>query len=173
MAGDAGNARKARAVLGSILFFAIAPGTVAWWIPRAISGWRFEPPLFGLHGTRAVGALFLVGGLAGLIACFTRFALQGLGTPAPIAPPSRLVVSGLYRYVRNPMYVAVTALVIGEALFLGSRALLWYAAGLWLMFHLWVWLYEEPGLRGRFGESYREYCAHVGRWIPRFTPWPR
>jgi len=174
MAGEKDRgSRKAWVVLGSIVFFAIAPGTVAWWIPRAISGWRFEPPFLGLHATRAVGALFMAAGIAGLVACFARFALQGLGTPAPVAPPTRLVVSGLYRHVRNPMYVAVTAVVIGEALMLGSRALLGYAAVLWLLFHVWVLLYEEPALRRRFGESYREYCANVGRWIPRFTPWVR
>jgi protein-S-isoprenylcysteine O-methyltransferase Ste14 len=171
MAAD-GTARKAWAVLGSVLFFVIAPGTVAGWIPRAISGWRFEPPFLGLHFTRVAGALFIAAGTAGLVACFARFALQGLGTPAPVAPPSRLVVSGLYRYVRNPMYVAVTAVVIGEALLLGSRALLWYAGVVWLAFNGFVLLYEEPSLRRRFGESYREYCANVGRWIPRFTPWP-
>jgi protein-S-isoprenylcysteine O-methyltransferase Ste14 len=172
MAGD-GNGRKARAVLGSILFFVIAPGTVAGWIPRAISGWRFEPPFFGLHATRVVGSVFIAAGTAGLVACFVRFALQGLGTPAPVAPPTRLVVTGLYRHVRNPMYVAVIAVVIGEALLLGSRALLWYAAIVWVFFHAWVLVYEEPSLRRRFGESYREYCANVGRWIPRLTPWLR
>ena len=100
-----------------------------------------------------------------------RFALKGLGTPAPIAPPERLVVTGLYRHVRNPMYVAVTSLIVGQALFFGDVRLLEYGLVLWAGFHLFVLAYEEPTLRAEFGAEYRDFCAHVRRWIPRLKPW--
>src|SRR5215470_17865681 len=149
--------RRLTASLGSAIFLVAAPGTVAVYVPWYLSRWAFGPPFFGSMLTRALGLVLVAGGVFVLLDSFIRFALQGLGTPAPIAPPTRLVVTGLYRHVRNPMYVAVTAVVIGEALFLGSRDVLWYAAVLWLLFHGWVLLYEEPGLRRRFGESYRDY----------------
>jgi len=95
----------------------------------------------------------------------------GLGTPAPVAPPARLVVSGQYRYVRNPMYVAVVTIVIGEALVLGRAVLLAYAALLWLFFTLFVVLYEEPALAEKFGASYVAYRKNVRRWWPRRRPW--
>ena len=107
--------RKTIAVLGSALFFAVAPSVLAGLIPWSITHWEFRPPLFDLQATRAVGMLLIAAGLPGLINSFARFALQGLGTPAPIAPPQNLVVTGLYRYVRNPMYVAVVAVILGQA----------------------------------------------------------
>jgi len=96
---------------------------------------------------------------------------QGLGTPAPIAPPERLVVTGLYRHVRNPIYLAVTSLIVGQALFFGDVGLLEYGLVLWAFFHLVVLAYEEPVLRDQFGTEYRDFCAHVRRWIPRLKPW--
>ena len=78
---------------------------------------------------------------------FARFALEGLGTPAPIAPTQRLVVTGLYRYVRNPIYIAVVAVIFVQALLFGDWRLLWYGALLWLAFHLFVVMYEEPTLK--------------------------
>ena len=106
-----------------------------------------------------------------LLDSFGRFALLGLGTPAPVAPPRHLVVSGLYRRVRNPMYVAVLALVLGQALLLGHAVLLEYAAAAWAGFHLFVLLYEEPTLRRSFGAEYERFCANVPRWIPRLRAW--
>jgi len=97
------------AILGSVLFFVAAPSVVAGLIPWWITRWEFLPPFFDLQATRAVGILLIVAGLPGLVDSFARFALQGLGTPAPIAPTQNLVVTGLYRYVRNPIYVAVVA----------------------------------------------------------------
>jgi protein-S-isoprenylcysteine O-methyltransferase Ste14 len=102
---------------------------------------------------------------------FARFALEGLGTPAPIAPPSNLVVSGLYRYVRNPIYVAVVAVILGQAVLFADWRLLGYGAFLWLFFHIAVIIHEEPTLRQSFGAEYESYCAHVPRWLPRLTPW--
>jgi protein-S-isoprenylcysteine O-methyltransferase Ste14 len=110
-------------------------------------------------------------GLAGLVESFGRFAIHGRGTPAPVMPPTRLVVTGLYRYVRNPMYVAVLWIVVGQALFFGSRELLAYAALFWVTVHVWVLVYEEPALRARFGADYAAYCAAVRRWWPRLSPW--
>ena len=108
-----------------------------------------------------------------LLDCFARFALEGRGTPAPVEQTEVLVASGLYRFVRNPMYVCVLIIVSGQALLLGQAWLFAYA-GVWLVaFHLFVVLYEEPQLRRRFGGSYEAYCRHVRRWWPRLTPWRR
>lgn len=163
--------RRLKALLGSLLFFCLAPATVAGYVPWTLTRWRVEPPLLGLTGGRWVGWLLIAAGAIAVVECFGRFALQGLGTPAPVAPTTTLVVSGLYRYVRNPMYVGVVSAIVGQALVLGSTALLGYAALVWLLFHAFVVLYEEPTLGRQFGASYAEYRAHVRRWWPRGTPW--
>lgn len=163
--------RKTIAVLGSALFFAVAPTSVAGLVPWWITHWEFRPPFFDLDATRAVGILLIVAGLPGLVDSFARFALQGLGTPAPIAPTQNLVVTGLYRYVRNPIYVALVAVTLGQAVLFGDQRLLWYAALLWLFFHVWVLVFEEPTLKETFGAQYEDFRANVPRWIPRFTPW--
>ena len=106
-----------------------------------------------------------------MVDSFARFALQGLGTPAPIAPTQRLVVTGLYRYVRNPIYIAVVAVIFGQALLFGDWRLLWYGALLWLAFHLFVVMYEEPTLKESFGAEYEAFRINVPRWIPRLTAW--
>jgi protein-S-isoprenylcysteine O-methyltransferase Ste14 len=110
-------------------------------------------------------------GAAAVLDCFARFALEGRGTPAPVAPTENLVVSGLYRHVRNPMYVGVVAAIVGQALWFGSPVLLEYAVLVWLAFFAFVVLYEEPTLRRRFGPAYDNYRANVRRWWPRMTPW--
>jgi protein-S-isoprenylcysteine O-methyltransferase Ste14 len=97
--------------------------------------------------------------------------VQGVGTPAPIFPTRHLVVTGLYRYVRNPMYVAVVSTILGQGLVLGNVTLLEYGGVVWLLFHLFVLAYEEPTLRAGFGPEYKVFSAEVPRWIPRFTPW--
>ena len=99
--------------------------------------------------------------------CIWEFARRGRGTLAPVDPPTTLVVQGLYRYVRNPMYLSVTMIVLGEALLTGSRALLAYWAVWFLAVNLFVIGYEEPTLRRRFGTTYERYRATVGRWVPR------
>src|SRR5919201_3669666 len=108
---------RAAAVVGSVLFLVVAPGTLAVLVPFWISGWHVAPPLVGFVAFRVLGALRVAAGLPVLLDSFVRFALQGLGTPAPIAPPERLVVTGLYSYVRNPIYLALTSLIVGQALF--------------------------------------------------------
>jgi protein-S-isoprenylcysteine O-methyltransferase Ste14 len=100
-----------------------------------------------------------------------RFAVQGLGTPAPIAPTQNLVVTGLYRYVRNPIYVAVVAVILGQAILFGDWHLVIYGVLMWLAFHAFVLAYEEPVLAQTFGTQYEEFRANVPRWIPRLSPW--
>lgn len=146
-----------------------APGTVAGWIPYQLTRWRMQPS--PLPGLRVAGAVLIAAGVASIVESFLRFALVGLGTPAPVAPPRHLVVSGQYRYVRNPMYVALLAVIIGQALLLASTHLLVYAAITWAVVHFWVLMYEEPKLGEQFGESYRTYRRNVRRWWPRLRPW--
>lgn len=160
-----------RAVLGSFVFFLVAPAVVAGVIPFALVGWTMEPPVLGLPGEWLVGIVAVGMGLAGLLDCFARFALEGRGTPSPVEQTQTLVVSGLYRFVRNPMYVCVLAMVAGQALLFGKSWLLLYAGVLLIAFHLFVTFYEEPNLRQRFGTSYETYCLHVSRWRLRLQPW--
>jgi len=162
--------RKVWAVLGSAVFLVLAPGIVAglvpWWISgRGADTHSLEWPLRGL------GAVLIAAGVLVLLDSFVRFALQGIGTPAPVFPTRHLVVTGLYRYVRNPMYVAVFAVILGQSLVLGNVRVLGYAALVWLAFHLFVLAYEEPTLRKKYGEEYKTLCKHVPRWIPRLSPW--
>ena len=162
---------KTIAVLGSALFFAVAPSSVAGLVPWWITRWEFRPPFFDLDATRAVGILLIVAGLPGLVDSFARFALQGLGTPAPIAPTQNLVVTGLYRYMRNPIYVALVAVILGQALLFGDWRLFLYGALVFVAFHIFVLAYEEPTLRESYGAEYETYRANVPRWLPRLTPW--
>src|ERR1700685_820010 len=163
--------RRAFAILGTAIFLVLAPGTVAglapWWITR----WHVQSAAIAPLPVRVSGALLVAVGLVVLLDSFARFALKGLGTPVPVFPTQHLVVSGLYRYVRNPMYVAVLAVIMGQALIFGSIGLLEYAAVAWLAAHVFVVAYEEPTLRASFGAEYQAFCASVPRWIPRLTPW--
>ena len=159
------------AILGSAVFLVIAPGTIAVLVPYWISRWHIGPPLLGWAALRVLGALLICAGLPLLLDSFARFAIQGLGTPAPVAPPRHLVVSGLYRYVRNPMYVAVSSLIFGQGLLFGSAQVLRYGAAVFVGFHLFVLLYEEPTLRAKFGSEYEVYCKDVRRWWPRAKAW--
>jgi protein-S-isoprenylcysteine O-methyltransferase Ste14 len=163
--------RRMLAVLGSALFFVLAPVTVAGVAPWWISRWRFDTPAMRWLPLRVVGGLLVVAGALVLLDSFARFALQGLGTPAPVFPTRHLVITGLYRYVRNPMYVAVVAAIAGQGLIFRNLRLLAYGALVWLFFHLFVVVYEEPALRATFGTEYAGYSATVPRWIPRLNPW--
>jgi protein-S-isoprenylcysteine O-methyltransferase Ste14 len=153
------------------VFLLVAPGTVAGLVPWLLSRWRLEPPLLGLSALRYFGIVLIVAGLPVLLDSFRRFAFQGRGTPAPVLPTERLVVTGLYRYVRNPMYVAVLSIVCGQGLLLGNARILAYAAIVWVAFHVFVVGYEEPTLRRTFGAEYMAFCANVPRWLPRLRPW--
>ena len=159
--------RRSSAALGSALFLLAAPGVVAGLIPWWISSWRGAPP----SPLRLLGALIIFASLGLLLECFGRFAWLGRGTPAPIAPTERLVVSGAYRRVRNPMYVAVLGLILGQAALFGSPGLLAYAGAVWFTVHLFVLAYEEPTLRRAYPQDYERFFAAVPRWIPRLRPW--
>ena len=159
------------AILGSAAFFVVAPCTLAGLVPWSITGWKLQPPFLDLELTRGLGAIVVLAGLAGLVDAFARFALQGLGTPAPIAPTRNLVVTGLDRHVRNPIYVAVGAIILGQAALMGDWRLIVYGALLWLSVHAFVVAYEEPTLEQKFGSEYEAFRAAVPRWIPRMTPW--
>jgi protein-S-isoprenylcysteine O-methyltransferase Ste14 len=137
---------KVRAIAGSIVFLFVAPGIVAGVMPWWISGTRFEAPFLGIEAMRWLGVVLLALGAVLLLETFARFALQGRGTPAPIAPTRTLVVTGSYRFVRNPMYVAVVSLILGQALLFGSLWTLIYGLVVWLTVHLFVLSYEEPTL---------------------------
>jgi protein-S-isoprenylcysteine O-methyltransferase Ste14 len=163
--------RPRLAILGSFVFLVVAPGFVAGVVPFWLTHWRFQPPLLGLRFLRLIGAALIVFGGAIVLDSFGRFALQGLGTPAPVLPPKHLVVTGLYRYVRNPMYVGVAGAILGQGLLFADKDTLAYGVGVWLAFHLFVVLYEEPTLRRMFGDEYEVFCRDVRRWLPRVRPY--
>lgn len=150
----------------NLIFTIIVPGTFGVYIPMAIARATGAKAVgFGFFWLIGFGSLML-GALIYLV-CVMEFAVRGRGTPAPIDAPKRLVVSGLYRYVRNPMYVGVLAVVLGLTFLTRSAELLGYAALLALVFHTFIRWYEEPALRRQFGAEYEEYCSAVGRWVPR------
>jgi protein-S-isoprenylcysteine O-methyltransferase Ste14 len=126
-----------------------------------------ESPLPFWAPLRVVGAALIVLGALALLWSLLRLALEGVGTPAPVAPTERLVVGGLYRYLRNPMYVAVAATIVGQALLLGQTILLVYAALFLAVTAAFVRLHEEPALRRRYGEQYEAYRRAVPGWLPR------
>jgi protein-S-isoprenylcysteine O-methyltransferase Ste14 len=143
----------------------IAAGLLPWWLTR----WEMEEPLPFWLPFRIVGFAVLAAGAGVLLHAFARFVMEGIGTPAPVAPPERLVVGGLYRYVRNPMYLAVAATLVGQALALGKLVLLPYAAAFVALTSVFVHWYEEPALRRRFGEQYEAYRREVPGWWPRLS----
>jgi protein-S-isoprenylcysteine O-methyltransferase Ste14 len=159
------------ASIGSLIFFFVAPGGLAGLGPWLVNRWQVRGDFDGLVILQGLGALLIAVGFAMVAECFARFAWQGRGTPAPVAPPERLVVSGPYRRVRNPMYVGVTAMVLGQAGLFADPWLLVYALAVWLGFHIFVVIYEEPTLRASFPQDYAAFTAAVPRWIPRLRPW--
>jgi protein-S-isoprenylcysteine O-methyltransferase Ste14 len=165
--------RRILAVLGSAVFLFIAPGLVAGYVPWRICRWHVEASLLGTSFWRLIGMLLIAIGLSVLLDSFARFALQGLGTPAPIFPTRHLVVGGLFRHLRNPMYAAVVSLILGQGLFFGSVRVIEYGLLVWVVFQLFVLIYEEPMLRKTYRFEYEEFCANVPRWIPRLRPWKR
>jgi protein-S-isoprenylcysteine O-methyltransferase Ste14 len=151
--------------LRSLLFLVIAPGTVAGYIPLVLlrNGSKIETGVFAYLAF----PLWLIGAVI-LLWSFWNFLIQGRGTPTPIDPPKELVAVGFYRYVRNPMYVGVLAVIIGHFLWFGFWNLLIYASLVFIAFHAFVTLYEEPTLKENFGAAYEEYLKRVPRWIPKF-----
>jgi protein-S-isoprenylcysteine O-methyltransferase Ste14 len=137
-------------------------------IPYLFTGWQMES---GPLAVQIVGGVLIALGATFLLHAFARFVVEGLGTPAPVAPTERLVVGGVYRYVRNPMYLAVGAMIVGQALLLGQPGLLAYAAAFGAVVFSFVRLYEEPTLTEQFGASYDAYRSSVPGWLPRLRPW--
>ncbi|MEI8702423.1 MULTISPECIES: methyltransferase family protein [unclassified Mesorhizobium] len=158
------------AIAGSALFFVAAPGVVAGLLPWLLTD-RYRLPWSTLPGLVPVGWVVIVVAAALLLHAFARFALEGLGTPAPVAPTERLVVGGIYRHVRNPMYLAVLSIILGQALLLSSWALVAYATIAAIAMVSFVKLYEEPTLARRYGADYEAYRHAVPGWLPRLTPW--
>ena len=152
------------------MFLILAPGIVAGVVPWLLTGWD-AGEVTGGAVVRVLGAAVLLAGITVLLGAFARFVREGQGTPAPVAPTERLVVGGLYRYVRNPMYLAVEAVVVGQALVLGRVVLLGYAVVLGAAFVAFVRWYEEPTLARRYGAEYASYRRHVPGWWPRLRPW--
>ena len=162
--------RRRRAAVGSVAFLAVAAGVVAGLVPWLLTGWDARDPPW-TPGVRLLGGVLIGLGVTALLHAFARFVVEGLGTPAPVAPTERLVIGGLYRYVRNPMYLAVGAIVVGQALLLGRAVLLAYGALFAVLVEAFVRWYEEPMLARRFGARYEAYRQAVPRWWPRTRPW--
>ena len=149
-------------LLRILVFTLVVPATVVLYIPARLAGAPGSPAEIALGGAIMAGGLVLVGW------CFYAFLARGRGTPAPWDPPRHLVTSGLYGYVRNPIYVGVLLILLGEAVMFASLALLAWAAVAAVAFHTFVVFYEEPDLRRRFGPEYERYLAEVSRWLPRW-----
>lgn len=150
-------------IVKTTLFTIFVPGTVAVLIPRWLLGGY---PRLALGPLTWLGVLITLVGAAIYFRCAWEFAVRGLGTPAPIAPTKFLVTTALHRYIRNPMYIGVALVIVGESALFRSIHLVEYAGLMLLIAHVFVILYEEPTLRRQFGESYEEYRRTVPRWIP-------
>lgn len=169
--GEYGGMRPTAAAIGSAVFFAVAPGVVAGVVPWALTGWDAgDAPGWWLP-LRAAGAVLVAGCVVVLVQAFVRFVREGRGTPAPVAPTERLVVGGLYRHVRNPMYVAVVGAILGQALVLARPVLAVYACLAGAGMAAFVRWHEEPVLTARYGEEYAIYRRNVRGWVPRLRPW--
>ena len=160
------------AILGSLGFFLIGPGLEAGVGPALLTG-GFErgDGLPAGPALRIVGIVLIAAGLAVVVHAYVRFALDGIGTPSPVAPPRELVVTGAYRHVRNPMYVATAAVIAGEGLLLRRPILLVAAAVYCAAMAVLNRRVEEPLLRRRFGAAYERYRSAVPGWLPRVRPW--
>jgi protein-S-isoprenylcysteine O-methyltransferase Ste14 len=159
-----------RSIAVSILFLVLGPpGMVLIYLPLWIT--RFRIPRDGSLWETLLGAALIFAGLAPALESMRRFIYVGRGTLMPAVPTERLVVSGLYRFVRNPMYVGVLVTLAGEAVLFRSLSMTIYIPLVWLGLHLFVLLYEEPTLMSRYPVDYPSYKRHVPRWLPRFTPW--
>ena len=163
--------RRRTAAAGSSVFFLVAPcvltGLLPWWLTRWEMRWEsaWAAPL------QLAGVVMIAAGAAVIVSSFVRFVREGAGTPAPVAPARHLIVGGLYRHVRNPIYVALIAVILGEALLLGQPILVPYAAAVFAAVASFVRWREEPVLTARFGTPYMEYRRAVPGWVPRLRPW--
>lgn len=160
--------QKSRAAITSAAFFVVAPGTVVGLVPWLITRWEIadSTPMWQI----VIGALLIVVGLIPPVHAFSQFVRAG-GTPMPIAPTQRLVVTGFNRFVRNPMYLGLTIVNLGQALLFSSWALVAWAAAFWILTASFVLFYEEPTLVREYGDEYETYRRNVHAWLPRWSPW--
>jgi protein-S-isoprenylcysteine O-methyltransferase Ste14 len=161
--------RKSAAVI-SVAWGAALGGTFGCLLPYLLNDWHFHRPLAYWPVAQAAGAVLICGGLVPIVRSFVEF-INANGTPVPVAAPPRLVVSGFYRYVRNPIYLGFLAVLVGETLLFGSRGLLDYTAVALCIGVAVVRFYEEPTLTRKFGAEYQQYRRAVRAWIPRLQPW--
>ena len=147
----------------TLIFMTVVGGTVVVYIPYVVRG----PSVHAISALGLLGVVPAAIGVAVVLWCEWDFATFGRGTPFPLDAPKQLVARGLYRFVRNPMYVGVLLAILGQALWFESAATLWYAMAAALCFHLFVVFYEEPTLRHKFGEPYKQYAKAVPRWMPK------
>jgi len=156
---------RAKAAAGTFTFLIIAPGVVTGYLPWLITGW--QPGDTRPAALVVLGAILTAAGCSVLLQAFAQFGLEGIGTPAPLAPTKHLVIRGLYRYVRNPMYLALQAIILGQALLLARPVLVVYAAAVAAATVAFTRLYEEPTLARQYGDEYQAYRRQVPAWWPR------
>ena len=162
--------RKPAAAAISVAWGVVIGGTFGCLLPYLLGDWHFHRPLPYWAIAQAAGGLLICAGLVPVVQSFAGFIKAG-GTPVPVASPPRLVVSGIYRYVRNPIYVGFLAIMVGQTLLFGSPGLLEYTAVAWCVAAAGVRFYEEPTLARKFGAEYQDYRRAVRAWIPRLHPW--
>lgn len=154
-------------ILKTLTFLIVFPGIVLFYVPyEIVTSSSIATFRLGILCYAAVITWFL--GVSISLWCVWDFVSKGRGTPAPIDPPKELVVAGLYKIVRNPMYVGILLILLGHIFWFQSILLVLYAVCLFIAFHLFVVFYEEPTLREKFGDSYDRFSQRVPRWIPRF-----
>jgi protein-S-isoprenylcysteine O-methyltransferase Ste14 len=162
--------RRPAAIVISAGWGVLLGGTFGCLLPYLLNEWHFHRPLPGWAAAQAAGAVLICAGLVPIVQSFTDFT-RASGTPVPVASPPRLVVSGFYRHMRNPIYAGFLVILLGEALVFGSRGLLEYAAAAWCAGAAAARFYEEPILARKFGTEYQAYRHAVRAWIPRLHPW--
>jgi protein-S-isoprenylcysteine O-methyltransferase Ste14 len=157
-------------LIKTLVFTIIVPGTVTVAIPHYLlpSDYPFRADLLSFFQYPGLALILFGGGF--YFRCAYDFIFKGKGTPAPVDPPKELVINGLYGFVRNPMYVGIISILIGESIIFAEIDLLLYALLVLTIFHLVIILYEEPTLKKTFGESYIQYCKAVPRWFPLKLP---
>ena len=163
----AAEGSRARAAIGSVAFFLIAPGGTAGLVPWLITDWQGDAPTWA----QAVGSVVTAAGALLVAAAFVQFVVEGRGTPAPTAPTQTLVIGGLYRWVRNPMYVGVAGAIAGQAVLFASVGVAVWLIAFVVAVTTFVMVYEEPTLRRTYGPEYDAYARAVHRWVPRLRPW--
>jgi protein-S-isoprenylcysteine O-methyltransferase Ste14 len=156
-------------LLKLLAFTIVIPGTVTAWLPFFILFPKLRAHTISWNDSTLIAILLITAGVVGYLWCASDFAFVGKGTPSPIDPPKNLVVRGLYKYTRNPMYLSVLAIMAGESLLLRSAALFEYSVAVGVCFHLFVVFYEEGALGRKMGDAYMRYCEQVPRWLLPMT----